>query len=72
VGLTGVCFGSVWGERDFFMDNLLVRIHLIIEMISVDRPCALRLTLSLALAARVVSATDTGYSMWHNAQHVRR
>ena len=28
------------GERDFFIDNLLVRIHLIIEMILVDRPCA--------------------------------
>ena len=24
-------------ERDFFIDNLLVRIHLIIEMILVDR-----------------------------------
>ena len=29
-------------EREFFMDNLLVRIHLIIEMILVDRPCAMR------------------------------
>jgi hypothetical protein len=28
-------------ERQFFMDNLLVQIHLIIEMISVDRPCAM-------------------------------
>ena len=28
-------------EREFFIDNLLVRIHLIIEMISVDRPCAM-------------------------------
>ena len=28
-------------EREFFSDNLLVRIHLIIEMISVDRPCAM-------------------------------
>ena len=28
-------------ERDFFIDNLLVRIHLIIEMILVDRPCAM-------------------------------
>ena len=27
-------------EREFFIDNLLVRIHLIIEMILVDRPCA--------------------------------
>ena len=28
-------------ERDFFIHNLLVRIHLIIEMILVDRPCAM-------------------------------
>ena len=27
-------------EREFFIDNLLVRSHLIIEMLSVDRPCA--------------------------------
>ena len=28
-------------EREFLIDNLLVRIHLIIEMILVDRPCAM-------------------------------
>ena len=28
-------------EREFFIDNLLVRIHSIIEMIVVDRPCAM-------------------------------
>ena len=28
-------------EKDFFIDNLLVQIHLIIEMILVDRPCAM-------------------------------
>jgi len=28
-------------EREFFIDNLLVRVHLIIEMILVDRPCAM-------------------------------
>ena len=27
--------------RDYFIDNLLVRIDLIIEMILVDRPCAM-------------------------------
>jgi len=27
-------------EREFFIDNLLVRIHLIVEIILVDRPCA--------------------------------
>ena len=28
-------------ERKFFVDDLLVRIHLIIEMTLVDRPCAM-------------------------------
>jgi hypothetical protein len=28
-------------ERDFFIANPLVRIHLIIEMTSVDRPCVI-------------------------------
>jgi len=28
-------------EREFFIDNLLVQMHLIIEMILVDRPCAM-------------------------------
>ena len=28
-------------KKEFFVDNLLVRIHLIIEIISVDRPCAM-------------------------------
>jgi hypothetical protein len=28
-------------EREFFVDNLVVRIHFIIEMILVDRPCAM-------------------------------
>ena len=28
-------------EREFFIDNLLVRIHLIIKMVLVDRPCAM-------------------------------
>ena len=28
---------------EFFIDNLLVQIHLIIEMILVDRPCAMEL-----------------------------
>jgi hypothetical protein len=33
--------GGVIREREFFIDNLQVRIHLIIEMISVDRPRAM-------------------------------
>jgi hypothetical protein len=28
-------------ETEFFIDNLLVRIHLIVEMSLVDRPCAM-------------------------------
>jgi hypothetical protein len=28
-------------EREFFINNLLVRIHLIIEMVLVDRPCVM-------------------------------
>ena len=28
-------------EREFFIDNLLARIHVIIEMILVDWPCAM-------------------------------
>jgi len=32
---------GAWGEREFFIGNLLVRIHLIIEMILIDRPCAM-------------------------------
>jgi len=28
-------------DREFFIDNLLVRIHFIIEMILVDRPCTM-------------------------------
>jgi len=30
-------------EREFFIDNLLIRIHLNIEIILVDRPCAMGL-----------------------------
>ena len=28
-------------DKEFFIDKLLVRIHLIIEMILEDRPCAM-------------------------------
>ena len=30
-------------EKEFVIDNLLVRIHLIIEKIYLDRPCAIGL-----------------------------
>ena len=33
--------GNPYREKEFFIDNLLVRIHLIIEMVLVDRPCAI-------------------------------
>ena len=29
-------------EREFVIDNLLVRIHLIIDLVLVDRPCAMK------------------------------
>ena len=32
---------SHFRERELFIDNLLFRIHIIIEMILVDRPCAM-------------------------------
>ena len=43
-----VCSVAVWysscvlmlEESELFIDNLLVRVHLIIEVILVDRPCA--------------------------------
>ena len=33
--------GGLIAERQIFIDNRLVRINLIIEMICVDRPCAM-------------------------------
>ena len=35
-------------EREFFIKNLLVRIHLIIEMTSGDRPCAMGVRISFS------------------------
>jgi hypothetical protein len=35
------CFDQKSREREFCIHNLLVRIHLIIEMISSERPCAM-------------------------------
>jgi len=32
---------GVYREREIFTDNLLVRVHWIIEMIVVERPCAM-------------------------------
>ena len=29
-------------ERDFFIDNPLVRIHSMVEMVLLDRPCTMR------------------------------
>jgi hypothetical protein len=36
------------GEREFVIDNLLVRVHLIIEMNLVDRPCAMGVRIPLS------------------------
>jgi hypothetical protein len=43
------------GEREFFIGNLVVRIHLIIEIILVDRPCEMELLL-LASECRIFSS----------------
>ena len=40
-GLTDTAWHHVTKERKFLSDYLLVRIHLIIEMKSVDRPCTM-------------------------------
>ena len=37
----GIEMNHTLPEREFFIDNLLVRIHLIIVMVLVDRPCAM-------------------------------
>ena len=34
---------TVRPRKDFFIDNLLVQIHSIIEIILVDRPCAMEI-----------------------------
>ena len=39
--LSNATFGGRAEEREFSIDNLLIRIHLIIEMTLVDRPCAM-------------------------------
>jgi len=39
VDLTAQC--GLFPERELFIDNLLVRIHLIVEMILLDRPCVM-------------------------------
>ena len=41
VALLSTVLASPALESEFLIDNLLVRIHLIIEMILVDRPCAM-------------------------------
>ena len=47
--------------REFFIDNLLVRIHLIIEMILVDRPCAMGLFTTLCPSPTFVSISDNTF-----------
>ena len=50
--LTGLVTGS---EREFFIDNLMVRIHLIVEIILVERPCAMEFVFFL-LSGSPISA----------------
>ena len=40
-------------ERDLFIDNLLVRIHLIIERILVDRPCAMGVSIPFSRQSNI-------------------
>ena len=37
-------------QKEFFIGNLLVQIHFIIEMILVDRPCAMKFEPHLQVA----------------------
>ena len=41
LGVQDASMSPVARESEFFIDNLLVRIHSIIEMILEDRPCAM-------------------------------
>ena len=43
-------------ERDFLIDNLLVRIHLIIELSSVDRHCAMEVPIPIFQIASYLRA----------------
>ena len=37
----GISSPLQWSEREIFIDNILVQVHWIIEMIVVERPCAM-------------------------------
>ena len=43
----GATVGNTVGEREFFIDNLMVRIHSIIVVILADRACAMGVLNSL-------------------------
>jgi len=45
----GACFTLPSREREFFVANLLVRIYCIIEMILVDRPCAMGISIPFSM-----------------------
>jgi len=40
-------------QREFFIDNLLVRIHFVIQMVLVDRPCAMGVRRSFSMKPNV-------------------
>ena len=62
---TGALFGAraaAPAKREFFVDNLLVRIHSIIQMILVDRPWAMEVEFSFQgslIPTFLVSRTST-------------
>ena len=64
------------GQRKIFVDNLLVRVHWIIEMIVVERPCAMEfefpISVALYLATEHVIMPDASYPEYSRAGGVPR
>ena len=50
-------------EREFFIDNLLVRIHLIIDMVLVDRPDAMGVWILFFSEPYIVISVDRPCAM---------
>ena len=58
-------------ERDFFIENLMVRIHLIIEMILVDRPCAMGVRIAYASGVKGSGCRVAGTTKPHGWTSLR-
>ena len=61
-------------EREFFVDNILVRIHSINEMILVDRPCAMGGSLISTFLGTVSDLEEkgaAGVGFWGHLPHPR-